>query len=312
MKHHFKGRTVQALWRVRAPRGRYMSTMPDDIRRAIREMGPGAQPELNVRTKAMFVPLISTPAGLSEEFDIAYGTHPRQKLDVYSRPGLSGAPIAIYIPGGGFSGGDKRQDNVFFGNVGRFFAGHGIVGITANYRLSPEVSWPAASSDLADVVRFVKANASRFGGDPNRIVIFGHSAGAAHVASYVFDPDLKGHEAVAGAVLSSGLYVLRRSELRPNVVQYFGDDEATFERRSAVTHVAGTKVPVLLTVAEYDPVYLATPTFELAIALTRRDGHAPELLRLDDHNHFSCICSIGTDDQRFSAPLLKFVQRCQG
>ena len=288
-----------------------MPFMPEEIRSAIRDMGPGAQPELNLRTKALFVPLIDRPAGIQEHFDITYGTHPRQKLDVYTRPGLTGAPVAIYIPGGGFTGGDKRQDDVFFGNVGRFFASHDVVGITANYRLSPEVAWPAASQDLAELVRFVKANVARFGGDPNRIVIFGHSAGAAHVASYVFDPELQGHAEVAGVVLSSGLYVLRRSEMRPNVAQYFGDDDATFERRSAVSHVAGTKVSVLLTVAEYDPVYLATPTFEMAIALTRRDGHAPPLLRLDDHNHFSCICGIGTRDTRFSAPLLAFVRNCR-
>jgi carboxylesterase type B len=141
----------------------------------------------------------------------------------------------------------------------------------------------------------VLEHAPRFGGDPSRITIFGHSAGAAHVASYVFDPDLRGDVDVARAVLSSGLYVLRASEMRPNVAQYFGSDEATFARRSAVAHVAGTTIPVMLTVAELDPVPLATPTFEMAIALTRRDGHAPRLLRL------------GTQDTRFSAPLLDFV-----
>ena len=287
-----------------------MSPMPEEVRRAIQAMGPGAQPELNQRTKAMFVPLIEPVTEVMETLDLAYGAHPRQKLDVYARPGLSGAPVAIYIPGGGFSGGDKRQDATFFGNVGRFFASHGVIGVTANYRLTPEVAWPAASQDLAGVVLYVKANIARYGGDPARVVIFGHSAGAAHVASYIFDPDLKGHEAVAGVVLSSGLYVLRTPELRPNVIEYFGSDESTFARRSAVSHVAGTKVPVMLTVAELDPVYLATPTFELAIALTKRDGHAPRLLRLDDHNHFSCICSIGTKDERFSAPLLDFVKTC--
>ena len=128
------------------------------------------------------------------------------------------------------------------------------------------------------------------------------------MASYIFDPDLRGDLDVAATVISSGLYVLRTSEMRPNVAQYFGNDEATFARRSAVSHVVGTKIPVMLTVAELDPVPLSTPTFEMAIALTRRDGHAPRLLRLDDHNHFSCICSIGTADTRFSAPLLDFVR----
>jgi triacylglycerol lipase len=287
-----------------------MSPMPEEIRRAIRDMGPGATLEMNLRSKAMFAPLIEPVEGVVEHLDQAYGDHPRQHFDVYARPGLKGAPIVIYIPGGGFSGGDKRQDGAFFGNLGRFFASKGLVCVTANYRLSPEVSWPAGSEDLAKLVTHMKANAARFGGDARRIVIFGHSAGAAHVASYVFDPDLRGHEAVAGVVLSSGLYVLRTQELRPNVALYFGEDESTFERRSALSHVAGTKVPVLLSVAEFDPVSLATPTFEMAIALTKRDGNPPPLLRLDDHNHFSCICGIGTKDERFSQALLAFIADC--
>ena len=287
-----------------------MSPMPQEIRRALKEMGPGATLEMNLRSKAMFAPLIEPVHGVVEHLDQAYGDHPRQQFDAYAAPGLKGAPIVIYIPGGGFSGGDKRQDGAFFANLGRFFASHGVVCVTANYRLSPEVSWPAASQDLARLVAHVKARAADCGGDARRIVIFGHSAGAAHVASYVFDPDLGGHDEVAGAVLSSGLYVLRTEELRPNVALYFGEDEATFERRSALSHVAGTKVPVLLSVAEFDPVSLATPTFEMAIALTKRDGNPPPVLRLDDHNHFSCICGIGTKDERFSGALLAFIANC--
>jgi acetyl esterase/lipase len=285
-----------------------MTHLPQDVRDAIQSMGAGAEPALNQKTKAMFVPLIETVEGVTETLDIAYGDHGRQKVDVYSAANLKDAPVCIYIPGGGFTGGDKRQDSTFFGNVGRFFASRGVLGITANYRLAPEFAWPSAGQDIKAAVAWARANADRFGGDASKITIFGHSAGAAHVASYIFDPELRGDLDVASAVISSGLYVLRASEMRPNVAQYFGNDESTFERRSAVSHVPGTKIPVMLTVAELDPVPLSTPTFEMAIALTRRDGHAPRLLRLDDHNHFSCICSIGTADTRFSAPLLDFVR----
>ena len=283
--------------------------MPTHVREAIQSMGAGAQPELNKATKALFVPLIENGAPVKETRDIPYGDHPRQRLDVYHPDDAKCAAIVVYVPGGGFTGGDKRQDENFFGNIGRFFARNGVIAVLAHYRLAPEFAWPCAAQDIKRAVAWAKENATRLGGDPSRVIVFGHSAGAAHMASYVFDPDLRGHEEVAAAVLSSGLYVLRASEMRPNVAQYFGDDETTFDRRSAVSHVAGTKIPVLLTLAELDPVALATPTYELAIALTRRDGHSPPLLRLDDHNHFSCICSIGTSDERFSAPLLDFVLR---
>ena len=285
-----------------------MSHMPDHIRKSIREWGSGAGLELNVNTKALYAPLLASGAGVTQEIDIAYGPDARQRLDVYHvADGKSGKAIVVYIPGGGFTGGDKRQDDSFFGNVGRFFARQGMVAITANYRLAPEFSWPSAGQDVQSAVRWIKANAARFGGDAKRVVIFGHSAGAAHVASYLFDPDLRGGDEVIGGVIASGLYALRREEMRPNVAQYFGDDDATFHQRSALSHVGASKVPVFLAVAEFDPVYLATPTFEMARALALRDGKAPPIVRLEDHNHFSTMCTFGTQDACFSAPLMRFI-----
>jgi triacylglycerol lipase len=275
-------------------------------------MGAGAQPEINKATKALLGPLLESGEGVIETRDIAYGDHPRQCMDIYSATALKQAPVVIYIPGGGFTGGDKRQDERFFGNVGRFFAKRGVVAVIGNYRLAPEFTWPAAAEDVAHIVAWVKANIAKFGGDHSRVFLFGHSAGASHAASFLFDPELKGDEQICGAILSSGLYVLRTSEMRPNVAQYFGTDERTFERRSVLSHVSGTKIPVLLTTAEYDPVPLATPTFDLAIALTRRDGRPPKVMWLEDHNHYSCISSLGTSDTRYSGAVLDFIKKFAG
>lgn len=279
-----------------------------EIWKSIRDMGPGAEPAINKASKAMFAPLLESSEGVQATLDQQYGEHERHKLDIYRKPDVANAPVVLYVPGGGFTGGDKRQDDTFFGNVGRFFAKRGIVGVTMNYRLAPEFTWPAAAEDIKSAVQWIKANIFKFGGDPNRLFLFGHSAGAAHAATYLFDPDIKGADDVRSAALASGLYVLRAADMRPNVAQYFGSSEETFHRRSALSHVAQTSVPVFLSVAEYDPVPLATPTFELAEALTRRDGRPPPFLRVDDHNHFSYISSIGSPDGRYADRLLAFVQ----
>jgi acetyl esterase len=156
-----------------------MSKMPEHIRKAIREWGPGAGPDLNANTKKIYLPLLAPAAGVAQEIDLAYGEHPRQKLDVYhAADGKADKTIVVYIPGGGFTGGDKRQDDNYFGNVGRFFARQGMVGVTANYRLAPEFRWPSAARDVQAAVRWIKANAARFGADPARVFIFGHSAGS--------------------------------------------------------------------------------------------------------------------------------------
>lgn len=275
----------------------------------IRAWGSGAGLELNTNTKALFAPLLANGDGIATRFDIAYGAHARQKLDVYHvADGKRGKTIVVYIPGGGFTGGDKRADANYFSNVGRFFARQGMVAVIANYRLAPEFAWPSAGRDVQSAVRWIKANAAQFGANADRLVIIGHSAGASHVASYLFDPDLRGGEEVTGGVLVSGLYALRREEMRPNVAQYFGDDDATFVQRSALTHVGKSKVPVFLAVAEFDPVYLITPTFEMARALSLRDQKPPHIIRIADHNHFSTMCTFGTDDDCVSTPVTAFIR----
>ena len=288
--------------------------LPETVRESIRQWGVGADPSLNQKTKAMFATLIDPPGGgVTETLDVAYGDHARQKLDIYHlNDRKAGKTVVVYIPGGGFTGGDKRQDPVFFGNVGRFFARRGMVGVCANYRLAPEHGWPAAAQDIQSAIGWVKANAASIGVDPAKVVVFGHSAGAAHVASYLFDPDIRGSEACLAGVLASGLYALRANEMRANVAQYFGADEATFDRRSALSHVTGTKVPVFVALSEFDPPYLAAPAFEMGRALTMRDGKSPPFIRLDNHNHFSSMCSFGTQDDSFSAPLLRFIASVGG
>ena len=75
----------------------------------------------------------------------------------------------IYVPGGGFTGGDKGA----FGNIGGYFARAGMLAITMNYRLAPEVQWPAGAMDVAAVVDWVRAQAASFSADGAPIILFG-------------------------------------------------------------------------------------------------------------------------------------------
>lgn len=105
----------------------------------------------------------------------SYGPNPRQSLDVYAPPGARGqAPMAVFFYGGSWDSG-RRQD---YNWVGRALASRGFVTVVADYRLYPEVRYPAFLEDGAHAVRWTADNARRFGGDPDRIVLAGHSAGA--------------------------------------------------------------------------------------------------------------------------------------
>ena len=114
----------------------------------------------------------------------AYGANPRQRLDVYAPRGAKGqAPLAVFFYGGSWDSG-RRQD---YNWVGRALASRGFVTVVADYRLYPEVKYPDFLADSAQAVRWASDNAARFGADPSRIVLVGHSAGAYNAAMLALD-----------------------------------------------------------------------------------------------------------------------------
>ncbi|MFZ0841188.1 MAG: alpha/beta hydrolase [Xanthobacteraceae bacterium] len=279
-----------------------------DVRRKVAAMGPNFDEEILGATRALYAPLIRKPsASVKVTADVAYGSDPRQKLDVY-QPAGSAEHVLVYIPGGGFVGGDKNLDGVFYVNLGNYFASHGILTIVANYRLAPAHAWPAGAQDVAGAVAWARANAKSYGGDPTRIVLFGQSAGSTHAATYLFDPSFQpsGQAGVAAGILMSGPYSFQ-GELRPNLKAYFGDDPSRYAERSPLTHVGKSRTPILLSVAEYDPAFLAMPTYELARAVTLRDGKSPSVAYFAGHNHVSTVMSFGTAQDDVGARVREFI-----
>lgn len=139
--------------------------------------------------------------------DLAFGADRRQRLDLY-RPAGGGTtarlPIILFLYGGSWSSGDKGG----YGFVGRALAARGYLVAVPDYRLVPEVRYPAFLQDNAAAVRWVLANAVRYGGDPSRVVLVGHSAGAYNAAMLALDPRWLGAErrAVKGWVGLAGPY----------------------------------------------------------------------------------------------------------
>jgi len=111
--------------------------------------------------------------------DIAYGPLPRQKLDVYRprRPSAT-ADVVIFFYGGHWQSGQKR-DYLF---VAEALTSQGFIAVLPDYRLYPDVTFPAFVQDGALAVRWVHDHAKDLGGDPHRIFLMGHSAGA-HIAA---------------------------------------------------------------------------------------------------------------------------------
>ena len=194
-----------------------------------------------------------------------------------------------------------------------YFARHGILGINATYRLAPEAKWPAAADDVAGIVTWIKQNAAQHGGDPERIYLIGHSAGATHIATYLFHKDLRRPQPeIAGAVLMSGRYEFNPNPNDPNLKNfqaYFGTDAARYADMAPISHVKGApKLPLFLVIAEYDNPDLDTQGALLLAELCKRDRACPRFRRMEEHNHLSMVYQFNTKDEQMGREILDFIK----
>lgn len=295
-----------------APNATAGQSMPDDIKRRLLDAGFGpSNPSMEIYT-----PLLAAAPkdGIKVTKDVSYGELPKQKLDIYQPAGASGAPVFVFVHGGGYRVGDRDVNAEIYGNVPYYFARHGLLGINATYRLYPEATWPSGAVDMRALVAWIKANARQHGGDPDRIFMMGHSAGATHVATYAFDGRFQpgsGH-GLSGVILVSGRYRLDWDADDPglgSIRDYFGGDPAAYPSRSVINQVPSSSVPAMLVVTEHDQRNLVATTGELFVALCQRDdGRCPRFLQLKYHNHLSEIHHINTADDYLGREIREFIQ----
>ena len=170
-----------------------MVAIPSNLRALMAEIGPrwGAATSANVRRmidEFTRVHEAVSRTGIRESRDLAYGAHPRQRLDIYAPadPGKDRAAV-VFVHGGAFTEGDRNRSPEIYANIGRYFARHGILGVNIGYRLAPEIQYPEGSRDVGAAVAWIRDQARDFSVDPARIFLMGHSAGAAHAATYAYE-----------------------------------------------------------------------------------------------------------------------------
>jgi acetyl esterase/lipase len=278
-----------------------------NLEQRIRALGAVFNPEVNQATRAIYRPSLDMAKAGDEELDIAYGEHERHRLDVY-RPAGGSRGTVVYVHGGGFIGGDKNSDGVFYVNVGRWLARNGWTGVIPNYRLAAAAAWPAGARDVAAVMRWVRQHAEKLAPVGAPVVAWGQSAGASHVASWLFDAEARGGaDADASAVMLMSGFYRAEAPLVGGPRVYFGEDESRYADRSPITHVAAPRMPLWLAVAELDPAAIAQHSYELARAVTLAKGNSPEFHYFRGHNHVSTVQSLGSPQPDVAAELLRFL-----
>jgi triacylglycerol lipase len=286
--------------------------VPADIAAKLQDLGRVIDPP---KTAPLYAPLQEKEpySGVKIERDVKYGDADRNLLDVFMpEAGSSFRPVLIYVHGGGFVAGNKHlPGSPFYDNVMLWAVKNGFVGVNVTYRLAPQATWPAGAEDLATAVQWVSQNITQRGGDPVRIFLMGHSAGAIHVASYVSHPELykiKGG-GLAGAIMLSGIYDLTATPAGDAERTYFGADPARYAERSSLQGLLRSNTPLLIAAAELDPPNFVQQFELLRDAACKRPSGCITAGLLPQHSHMSEVYSINTDDMGLTGEIFTFAEQ---
>lgn len=300
-----------------------LGSLPAADARALDEIGPiwgQAIERHRDRVMAAYTPLLQQAPrdGLVATRDIAYGSHPRQVLDVHTRTDRAAGALAdvlVFIHGGAFVRGAKSVNGLIYDNVPVWFSRHGCVGVNVEYRLANDAPYPGGAEDLAQAIGWLRENIARFGGHPERIFLMGHSAGGTHVATLLFDPLFRdrAEAAVAGAILVSARLELDTFPGNPNahgVRAYFGDDPLAYPRRAPASYPDGSDVPLMIVTAQYDNPYLDLYGTRFAAAVAQARGVMPRHIQMRRHNHTSTVAHFDSGEEYLGREILQFQGRC--
>lgn len=200
------------------------------------------------------VPTAELPAGTRIQRDIAYGAAAAQRYDVYlPATAKPDAPILLMVHGGGWRRGDKASPGVV-GNKAAYWLHQGFVFVSVNYRLLPEADPLTQARDVATALASVQRQAPRWGADPGRVVLMGHSAGAHLVILLGSRPELireAGARRPLGVVsLDSGALDVPALMGLPRVPELyhnaFGSDPAYWRTVSPQQQLGRDGLPMLL------------------------------------------------------------------
>ncbi|MDT8397037.1 MAG: alpha/beta hydrolase [Pseudomonadales bacterium] len=281
--------------------------IPGNLVSSLREIGANT----NIpATAALYAPTFTKSyfAGFNINRDIAYGPAPRNVLDVFTTNSTAqNRPVVVFVHGGGFGGGNKNSaTSPFYDNIPAWVATQGMVGVNINYRYAPANTWPAGIEDMRALVAWLKTNIAQYGGNPNQIFLWGKSTGASHVADYIADIERKGEdEQVAGAILSSGFYLLGQE---PVWQAYYGDDVSLYPSRNALSGLLSTDTPIFVSYAEFDGD-MYKEQFKLLLEAMDSAAKRVDALYLRGHSHMSETYAVGSTDETLTGPVLAFIRR---
>lgn len=246
------------------------------------------------------------------------GGHPyrRTLLDVYTTKDAKARPVMLFIHGGGWRFGDKRGVQ----EKPRAFIDRGYIFVSMNYRFHPDVSFKEQAADVAAAIHWVKDHASEYGGDPRKLYLMGHSAGAHLAALVATDAQYLAAEklklsTISGVVLLDGAGYdvarqIKEAPLKRSRDLYrtvFSENAETHAAASPIEHVKrGTGIPRFLLIhVAHRPDSKAQA--ESMAAKLKAAGVAAKAHSASGKTHGSLNRELGTKDDAATEVVFKFL-----
>ena len=244
-------------------------------------------------------------AELPLRFDVSYGTHAAERLDVFPAAKPGPAPVHVFVHGGYW----QRMDKADFSYVVRGLRPAGAATVVIDYGLMPSIDLDELVRQCRAAVAWVHRHASEWGGDPARITISGHSAGG-HLVAMLLATDWTTF-GVPGDVVKAGCAISGLYDLEPIRLCYLNDVLALtpeVARRNSPVHLASVRpTPLILAVGGAEGAEYHRQTDDLAAAW-RAQSVPIEVMDLAGHDHFSIVAEM---DSPFS-PLARAIQAQMG
>ena len=281
----------------------------DEFPRARRTAPASAErPGSSESVRTLNVPYAPAPPGVDVNL---------LSLDIYAPKDAANLPVMIYIHGGGWHRGDKAAVSLKPG----YFTTRNFIFVSLNYRLVPAVDILTQLQDSANAIAWVHSNIARHGGDPARLHLIGHSAGAHHVAILATNERFLKNAGAEVSIFSSVVELdtmaldvpkLMRNSRTEAYAQAFGADPEVWRQISPLQHVTPGKgiPPFLLVVAGgVRPKLEQAAAFQKALEAA---GVRCEVIEAPQHDHGSVNRSIGAPGDEVTAALEKFINNGDG
>lgn len=230
----------------------------------------------------------------------------KHRLDLYVPEGLGGYPVLFFVHGGAWKTGDKDFFGVY-ASFARTYVEQGIGVVVTNYRLSPAVRHPEHAKDVARAVAWTYHNVAKHGGDPERLVLCGHSAGAHLVSLVTADARYLGDLGLTSAVVKGVVPISGPYDVPDGFMQDVFGPKA--RQASPLRFVRPGLPPFHVFYADQDMIGCDKVPSEAFARALRDKGVTVTTTEVARSNHLDVIARAGTPGGEVSAAIAAFVRR---